>query len=243
MIIALLLLAQRGSGQGLNRLLSQSFVFVNPTPLIDIHDGCSYRGGMEGRVISLFALCFEAGGYFYRQPGSQNSYHAKTDIKGYQLRPSVKYYPKGDGCGEYLQVEYKYKWQEFSYVDSINLRNGTTPVFEKKYHISRHVACINVKYGKTSVRGRFIFDKYIGGGITTVHALDNLSPDEEAGILKGEGHGDVLAQGGARNWYGPSLSFGIKIGYLFKKTKCCGSLITPEKPAIEQAKAAKPHVR
>lgn len=196
------------------------FAFINPLPLIDMYDGYSYRGGVEVKPHQRFAFGIEAGGYFHNKLGRFDGGY-KTDITGYQVRPFVKYYLRAKEEGTtYIQAEYMYKQQGYTYEDSISI--GSDPVFDKKYHMSRYLNCFSIKFGMLwDDGGRFAIEGFFGGGIRDNRSRNNLTQAENDGILSGDFHGEVA--GGLQRWTGhmvqPNLTFGLKLGYIRTKVK------------------------
>jgi hypothetical protein len=189
------------------------FVFLNPSAWIDPWDGLSCRIGVEQKISNKFSFTLEGGQYFYSQP----TWSTKHDIKGFLIKPMLKYYlnKKGIANGNYVALEYMYKHQVFGYEDSISINQN--PPFDKKYTIYRYVSCLNFKLGTvTSYKhSKFVYEYFWGFGLRYKSSTSNLSTEEENGRLEGEGHGDIIGscQRSIGRFLSPNLCFGIKIGF------------------------------
>ena len=194
-------------------------LWVNTAPLalIDAFAGPSYRLGFEFKLYRNVSLSLEAGKYY--------SYDVKgglalpqKGIHGFIIRPEIKFYlnDEKNTLGNYIAIEYLHKEITFNYTDSIAIK--PMPKYEKTYTIYKAINCFSFKYGEVSIiKKHFVFEWYVGAGIRIAKGNTTLTSDEEAHILAGENHGDIIGAGQRSPTYIlPNLNFGIKLGYKIK---------------------------
>ncbi len=174
---------------------------INTAPLsfIDVFGGNSYRIGLEYKLYKNIAHSIEIGKYFnYSAKGFFTP--LKINPQGFIIRTSLKYYlnKKSRTVGDYLSIEYLYK-------------NIT---------IHKEISAVTIKYGSTKIfKNRFVIDLYAGiGARFFTKGYSTLTPEEEAGVLTGENHDDLVG-GGQRvykDFWIPNLNAGIKLGFRVK---------------------------
>jgi hypothetical protein len=194
---------------------------INTAPLsfIDVFGGNSYRIGLEYKLYKNIAHSIEIGKYFnYSAKGFFTP--LKINPQGFIIRTSLKYYlnKKSRTVGDYLSIEYLYKNITFDYLDSIRIKPN--PVFQKQYTIHKEISAVTIKYGSTKIfKNRFVIDLYAGiGARFFTKGYSTLTPEEEAGVLTGENHDDLVG-GGQRvykDFWIPNLNAGIKLGFRVK---------------------------
>ena len=188
---------------------------INPLPLLDIYGGISWRIGTEFKLKNNIAASLEYGKYFnYGTKG------LKLNTKGDIIRVEVKYYRNDDKLclGGFFSLEYLYKNTSFDYIDSIKI--ASTPTYEKRYTIYKEISCLTFKVGELNVyKNHFLVEWYMGVGLRFYTCGHNTLTDEENdGVLRGEGHGDLSGDAMRVNAFKifPNLSAGVKLGFKFK---------------------------
>ena len=189
---------------------------TSPLALIDVYGSYSWRLGTEFKVSGNTAMSLEYGTYF--NYGNNRNINLRWDSKGFIIRPELKVYLNREKfcSGPFLSLEYLYKDIAFNFEDSIKL--GSNPPFFKDYRIFKHISAITVKYGELRINDDgFIFEWYVGAGVRICRGHNTLTPEEDKGVLTGEGHGDVISAGQRWvNYVAPNLSAGFKIGWRLK---------------------------
>lgn len=180
-----------------------------PLAMADLFDGPSLRLGAETRFRKDLSAALEGGPYL----DYLNS--TKINPRGFLIRPSLKYHLDKTGKGKFIAVEYQYKQQQFGFVDSIVMPDAQR--IEKQYNMKRTIHSIVAKYGNMAPLGKkFLLEWYFGMGIRHIRSHNDLTPEENDGILTGEAgdcpiQEDIIRLIGTRIF--PDFRAGIKIGY------------------------------
>lgn len=199
-----------------NRIDNRICIKVNPLALIDVYGSFSYRLGAELKVYRNIAASFELGKYF--SVGENSQLEIRDHSSGWILRPEVKVYFNRQGLtsGRFISMEYIRKKITFNYTDSIQM--GTASPYPQTYTIWKDISCITAKYGNLKVYKKgFVFEWFVGAGVRFCSGHNSLTPEENAGVLTGENHGDLIGFGQRSiNYVAPNFSIGFKLGYCFK---------------------------
>ena len=186
-------------------------ITLSPLSLIDIFDGSSLRIGAEKQLSKNVSAHFEPGFYL----GNVNVY--KRNPKGFLYKVGINYCINRDldeDSFKYIGIEYQYKNQDYEYVDSFAVN---TVRFEKQYKMNRKMNCISLKYGvKYNSDGHFYSDMFLGLGVRFMNSTNNLSQQENDGLLSGEENGSTQADSiltPIGNYGTINFIFGFKIGY------------------------------
>ncbi|WP_395044972.1 hypothetical protein [Flavobacterium sp.] len=215
--LLLLLLFSISSSYAQQEIINESdldpkvVLYIAPLSLIDFFDGPSIRYGTDIKLQNKLSFSLEAGNYL---PSNQS---VKINSSGYLIKPEIKFRILENKYNtQYLGIEYQYKQQSYDFKDSISINDG--PNFEKQYSMKRKMNCISLKYSFVEELGeKFTFTYYFGLGIRFLKSSNNLSQEENDGILDDEFHGGTQVESlirpiGTINTV--NISIGIKFGYI-----------------------------
>ena len=159
----------------LNNSLNISF---SPLPFIDFYSGSSYRFASEVRLFNEVKFQLEYGGYL-------KSFNGVEDVKGYTLRPELRFYLNEDAVyGSYISVEYFFKNQSYWSVDSINIYQQDN--YRKEYQVSKIIQAFSVNIGGILKSGRWFVNYYGGLGVRFKNVNCTLTDEEYNNIDYGE---------------------------------------------------------
>ncbi len=186
-------------------------LYIAPLSLIDFFDGPSIRYGTDIKLNNKFSFSLEVGNYFLR------SKSVKINTSGYLIKPEIKFRILENKYNtQYLGIEYQYKQQSYDFKDSLSINGGTN--FEKQYSMKRKMNCISLKYSFVENLGeKFTFTYYFGLGIRFLKSYNNLSQEENEGILDDEFHGGTQIESLIRpigKINTANFLIGIKFGYI-----------------------------
>ncbi|WP_298140649.1 hypothetical protein [Flavobacterium sp.] len=163
-------------------------VFIAPLPLIDVFDGSSIRLGVDFKVNRKFRAAIESGTYF----STIDAY--KINPRGFIIKPEIKFKVyENDHSKQFIGIEYQYKEQSYDFKDSISVVEGVN--YEMQYKINRKMNCISLKcISLQNLSEKITFEYFFGIGIRFLRSKNNLSDEENDGILDDEIHGGTQAE-------------------------------------------------
>jgi len=221
LVIALICFVSVSYGQ--RDTLKSNKLSIEILPLSYLDDSPSYQFAVEIKLWHNFSACLEGGGYFGLNKinwvikelwGSR-----QTDIKGYLVKPEIKYYwnKENISTGFYVSIEGAYKKQSYNWQDSIHL----TPAYLTTFKESKNVYWFDAKFGQSLIyKSGIIIDWYVGGGVRFKNITSTLTA-QQAGALQynddsnydSDGTGITVIPGKS---IVPNLTAGFKIGYCIK---------------------------
>jgi len=131
-------------------------VNVSPLCLLDLYNGSTYRFGVQFRPMKRLSVGGDGGGYIESISKSLTPFF---NISGYHYRIRLSYFPKNLSNFSF-GLEYQYKQQKFSYLDSTETES------EFKADVSKKVYCYNLfaSYDH-NFTDRFFIDFQLGLGL------------------------------------------------------------------------------
>lgn len=181
---------------------------ASPLSVLDMYNGSAYRFGAQYRLFNQFSIGAEGGGYI--EPLTQ-ALSGFFDIKGFHWRGRISHSPVKltNWC---FGLEYQYKEQEFSYLDSTEAQNSFQAEVSKKVH------CTNmfVAYDH-HLTDRVFFDFQVGLGIRfrDVFNTQSDSVGEDSTLFPWDSMNNGRVKTGES--FLPNFSLTMRIGYVLVK--------------------------
>ena len=211
-LIIIILLPHFGFARATDSCASQAMkkLFIEPFPLVDFYNSPSLRLGGELPI------------------GYNRSAIATVGVypMGYYLKAGIKQYGKrGRSKNRYFSVNAFYKNEGYAMVDNIlvtdpYLHKPTAEGPKVDYDVHKRVGGINVEVGQAYFRGNLSLEWYAGAGIRIKTATVSISDSLQNRLYNfTESEIENYTDRSAKNAVLPSLSLGIRIGYVFKPVK------------------------
>lgn len=186
-------------------------IHIAPLALVDFYDGTSARLTIDAKLYKNWYLGLEGGTY----TGGMSV--IKINPSGYLIKPEIRFrVGQSEGQNHYIGFEYQYKQQSYDLRDSISVNDG--PHFEKKYAMNRKMNCFTLKYTYQQEWGdHFIISCFFGLGVRFLDSRNNLTDEEDDGLLTAEENGSTMGRDFIRatgDFATINVTSGFKIGYI-----------------------------
>lgn len=153
---------------------------ISPLALLDVYSGSAYKAGISIRPYSSIRITADAGGYLM---GMAQRMSLWRNLKGYHFRGTVGLL--GGYMSEWsLGLEYQYKKQSFSYLDSVPDQPEFTSYVDKFVHVGNVFLACQVEImpriyveirGALGVRYRDIFNTRSDAVSESVYWRDSMN--------------------------------------------------------------------